>query len=211
MAAPSETVILEGMYVRLEPLGMHHLEGLCLVGLDPDLWAHGTTRIATEADMRKYVHTALEWHIEGTALPFAILERSSQQIVGSTRFANIEPAHKRLEIGWTWIAKPWQRTAVNTETKYLLLRHAFETLRYHRVEFKTDALNQRSRRALLRLGATEEGTLRKHMIVQEGRVRDSVYFSILDSEWPHIKERLEGMLHGRDTPPRGAPDVLDLS
>ncbi|GJQ21444.1 MAG: GCN5 family N-acetyltransferase [Bacteroidia bacterium] len=211
MAAPFETVVLEGTYVRLEPLGMHHLEGLCLVGLDPDLWEHATVRIETEADMRKYVHTALQWHIEGTALPFAILERLSQRIVGSTRFANIEPMHKRLEIGWTWIGRPWQRTAVNTETKYLLLRHAFETMQYHRVEFKTDALNHRSRRALLRLGATEEGVLRKHMIVQEGRVRDSVYFSILDSEWPHIKEKLERMIHRRDMPTREPPDVLDLS
>lgn len=194
MTTPVQTVTLEGRHVRLDPLGMNHLEALCAVGLDPAIWEFGTARLTSEKDMQKYIRTALEWHVQRTALPFAIIERTSSRVVGSTRFANIEPDHRRLEIGWTWIGRPWQRTVVNTETKYLLLKHAFETLGFLRVEFKTDALNQQSRKALLRLGAVEEGTLRKHMVVQDGRSRDSVYFSILDTEWPGIRRRLEDRL-----------------
>ncbi len=189
-----QPVTLEGPRVRLEPLQLIHLDALCEVGLDPDLWKVTTTRVTTEAEMRKYILTALQWHVQGTGLAFAIIDKSSGVVVGSTRYANAEPAHKRLEIGWTWIGRSWQQTHINTETKYVLLKHAFETLGCMRVEFKTDALNRQSRKALLRIGAKEEGTLRKHMIVAEGRIRDSVFYSVVDSEWPAVKKILETMM-----------------
>jgi N-acetyltransferase len=127
-------------------------------------------------------------------LPFAQVEKTTGRVIGSTRYANIERAHRRLEIGWTWIARPWQRTAVNTESKYLLLRHAFETLGCVRVELKTDSLNAKSRAAILRIGAREEGTFRNHMITSSGRIRHTVYFSIVDAEWPEVRSRLERVL-----------------
>jgi RimJ/RimL family protein N-acetyltransferase len=141
--------------------------------------------------MRDYIDSALAAQAAGTAIPFATVERASGRVVGSTRFMNIDVANRRVEIGATWIAKPWQRTAINTEAKYLMLRHAFETLGCVRVELKTDALNLRSRAAILRIGAREEGTLRQHMVTWRGRLRDSVYFSILDSEWAGVKGDLE--------------------
>jgi RimJ/RimL family protein N-acetyltransferase len=144
--------------------------------------------------MHAYIEAALKLQSEGSALPFATVDKASRQAVGSTRFANIDRANRRVEIGWTWIGVRWQRTAVNTEAKYLMLRHAFETLGCIRVEFKTDALNEKSRRALLRIGARQEGVFRKHMLMPDGRVRDSVYFSIIDSEWPEIKTGLENKL-----------------
>ena len=150
--------------------------------------------IATPADMRRYIEIALEGQRAGTALPFATVLRSENRVIGTTRFANIDPAHRRTEIGWTFIAKPWQRSAANTEAKYLMLRHAFEVLGCIRVEFKTDALNTVSRKAIARLGAKEEGTLRSHMIAETGRVRDTVYFSIIESEWPAVKAELERKL-----------------
>lgn len=190
---------LEGRVVVLEPLRPDHADALAAVGLDPALWALTTTAVRTPAEMRAYVGEALEAERAGTALPFAIVERTSRTVVGSTRYCAIERSHRRLEIGWTWIARPWQRTAVNTETKYLLLRHAFETLAALRVEFKTDATNLASRAALLRIGAFEEGTLRHHMVTWTGRMRDSVYYSILAPEWPErrraLEERLGGISH----------------
>jgi RimJ/RimL family protein N-acetyltransferase len=191
--------ILEGSHVRLEPLASEHLDGLCEVGLDPELWRWTVSRIATRDDMKAYLQTALAEAGQGSALPFATVERSSGRVVGSTRFANADRANRRVEIGWTWIGRPWQRTSVNTEAKYLMLRHAFEALDLIRVEFKTDVLNERSRRALLRIGATEEGVLRAHMITAEGRLRDSVYYSVLAPEWPDVRARLEERLgQGRD-------------
>jgi len=193
---PPRPVTLEGRHVRLEPLSLAHQDGLCAVGLDAELWRWAQTSLVTPADMRAYIETALAWQAQGTALPFAILARATGQVVGSTRYANIECADRRLEIGWTWIARAAQRTPVNTEAKYLLLRHAFEVLECIRVEFKTDVLNERSRAALLRIGAKQEGVLRSHMITASGRVRDSVYFSIVAAEWPAVKAGLEGKLAG---------------
>jgi len=144
--------------------------------------------------MRKYIDAALKDLSDGKALPFAIIEKNSNKAVGSTRFGNIETVHRRVEIGWTWIARQWQRTFINTETKYLLLSHAFETLGCMRVEFKTDSTNNRSRAALKRIGAQEEGIFRNHMIVPGGRIRHSVYFSIIDSEWGEVKKELEKKL-----------------
>ncbi len=191
-----EPVTLEGAHVRLEPLTLGHLAALCEVGLDPELWRWTTAEVQTEADLRRYVEAALRERDEGRGLPFATLDKASNRAVGSTRFGSIDRTHRRVEIGWTWIGRSWQRTAINTEAKYLMLRHAFEIWGCQRVEFKTHALNQRSRDAILRIGATEEGTLRKHMISERGVPRDTVYFSILDDEWPAVKARLEGMMRG---------------
>ncbi len=190
-------VTLEGSHVRLEPLSRSHHGLLCEVGLDEDLWQLTTTLIRTSEEMKNYIEIALSEFDAGRALPFAIIEKSSGKGVGSTRYANIERSHRRLEIGWTWVARQWQRTIVNTEAKYLLLTHAFETLGCQRVEFKTDSTNSRSRGALLRIGAKEEGIFRNHMIVPGGRVRHSVYFSIIDSEWKDVKRGLEEKLARR--------------
>lgn len=189
-----EPITLEGRSVRLEPLTASHHAGLCEVGLDPELWRLIPYRVSTADEMRDYIESALAAQAAGTAIPFATVERASGRVVGSTRFMNIDAAHRRVEIGATWIAKPWQRTAINTEAKYLMLRHAFETLGCIRVELKTDALNLRSRQAILRIGAREEGALRQHMVTWSGRLRDSVYFSILDSEWAGVKASLEARL-----------------
>jgi RimJ/RimL family protein N-acetyltransferase len=190
-------VTLEGTHVRLEPLSMAHHAALCEVGLDAELVRLTQAYPPTPAGLRTYIETALAWQANGAAVPFAVISRAAGRAIGSTRYANIDRAHRRLEIGWTWYGRDFQRTAVNTETKYLLLRHAFETLGCIRVEFKTDVLNERSRRALLRIGATEEGIFRRHMIVPDGRVRDTVYFSIVDLEWPEVEARLAGRLAGR--------------
>lgn len=184
-------VTLEGRYVRLEPLTSEHTTGLAEVGLDEDLWKWIPAPVRTPEEMSAYVQTALSEQANGSALPFALIEKTSGRTIGSTRYGNIERAHHRVEIGWTWVAKQWQRSAINTEAKYLLLRHAFETLQCIRVELKTDSLNERSRAAILRVGAREEGTFRNHMITASGRIRHTVYFSILDSEWPEVKTRLE--------------------
>jgi N-acetyltransferase len=185
---------LEGVHVRLEPLTDSHVQPLAEVAFDPELWRWTMTRIHTIEDLAGYVHSALQEQRAGVALPFATVERSSGRVVGSTRFGNIDRPNRRVEIGWTWIARPWQRTALNTEAKYLMLRWAFEKLGCIRVELKTDALNDRSRRAIARLGAVEEGVLRSHMITAAGRVRDTVYFSIIESEWPNVRASLERKL-----------------
>ena len=187
-------VTLEGRYVRLEPLTAEHASGLAEIGLDQDLWKWIPTPVRTPEEMNAYVQTALAEQTNGSALPFALIDKSSGRVIGSTRYANIERLHHRLEIGWTWVATQWQRSAINTEAKYLLLRHAFEKLKCMRVELKTDSLNDRSRNAILRIGAREEGTFRNHMITASGRIRHTVYFSIIDSEWPEVKSRLESKL-----------------
>jgi RimJ/RimL family protein N-acetyltransferase len=192
-----EPVTLEGRHVRLEPLSLDHHDALCEVGLDEEIWRLSPTPVATRDDMRAYIEEALAGQARGSYLPFATIDKSSSKVVGSTRFGNIDLENRRVEIGWTWIAPAWQRTAVNTEAKYLMLRHAFETLGCMRVEFKTDSLNDRSRNAILRLGAKEEGTFRNHMTTSSGRIRHSVYFSIIDSEWPAVRRDLEEKLSAR--------------
>src|SRR6185312_13200294 len=144
--------------------------------------------------MAAYIQAALDAQAAGSALPFATVNATTGQVIGSTRYMNIDQPNRRVEIGATWIAAPWRRTAINTEAKYLMLRHAFETLGCIRVELKTDSLNQRSRNAIRRIGAQEEGILRQHLVTWSGRLRDSVYFSILDSEWPRVKQDLEQKL-----------------
>jgi RimJ/RimL family protein N-acetyltransferase len=187
-------VTLEGARVRLEPMVEGHQAPLAAVGLDAELWRWTPHAVRTPEDMARYVATALGDRARGVALPFVIVERQSGGIIGSTRYGAIERGHRRVEIGWTWLVRPWQRTGVNTEAKYLLLQHAFETLGCIRVELKTDALNARSRAAIAGIGAREEGTLRSHMITATGRVRDTVYYSIVDREWPEVKKSLAGRL-----------------
>jgi len=187
-------IMLTGQHVCMTPLSLAHLEPLCAIGLDEELWRWTTVNIQTREQMRAYAETALREQAEGKSLPFATVEKNTNRVAGCTRFGNIDTANRRVEIGWTWVGRAWQRTAVNTEAKLLMLQHAFETWGCLRVEFKTDALNPRSRAALLRLGAKEEGTFRNHMITDTGRVRHSVYFSLIDSEWPEVKARLQQKL-----------------
>ena len=189
-----EPVVLGGEVVRLEPMAMVHLDGLWEAGRDESLWRLIPTNVASIDDMRKYMETALADRDRGVALPFVTVERASGKVIGSTRFGNIDAANLRAEIGWTWITPAFQRSAVNTEAKLLMLTHAFETWKCIRVELKTDALNERSRAAIKRIGATEEGIFRNHMITDSGRFRDSVYFSIIDTEWPAVKENLVSKL-----------------
>jgi N-acetyltransferase len=187
-------LILEGTHVRLEPLTLGHLTGLCEIGLDPGLWRWTPMMLQTPDDMRTYVLTALKGQEEGTVLPFATFERSTGALVGSTRFGNIDHKNMGAEIGWTWLGQRWQRTPINTEAKYLMLRHGFESLGCIRIGLKTDVLNEQSRNAIMRLGAREEGVLRNHMLTHSGRIRNTVYYSIINSEWPAVKTQLEEKL-----------------
>ncbi|HZG44544.1 MAG TPA: GNAT family protein [Longimicrobium sp.] len=190
-----EPVVLQGRHVRLVPMTLGHVPALWEAS-DAELWRLTVSRVGSEDDMRRYVREALDAQARGKALPFVTLDAAGERTIGSTRVGNVDAVNRRVEIGWTWIAAPWQRTAVNTEAKYLMLRHAFETLGCIRVELKTDVLNERSRKAILRIGAREEGILRKHAITEGGRIRDTVYFGIVDDDWPSVKARLESMLTG---------------
>lgn len=187
---------LEGSVVRLEPICREHAEKFWDVAKDglEDIFRWIPYAMKTPDDFRNLIEKTLQEQERGDSVAFATVERSSGRVIGSTRFMNIDRANRRVEIGSTWIAPAWQRTAVNTEAKYLMLRHAFENWGCIRVELKTDALNEKSRNAILRIGAKEEGTLRRHVITWTGRVRDSVYFSILDSEWPVVQQSLETFL-----------------
>ena len=187
-------VSLEGRIVRLEPLSLQHLDAFCEIGLFPELWEHNAWPVRDRAGMVAYIEKALDGQAKGHMLPFATTIKSTGEVVGSTRFGAIDLFNKRMEIGWTWITPAWQRTAVNTEAKLLMMRHAFDTLGCNRVEWKTDALNERSRNAILRLGARYEGCLRAHMIREDGSLRDTVYFSVLRNEWPEVERRLEARL-----------------
>jgi RimJ/RimL family protein N-acetyltransferase len=189
---------LEGRFVRLEPLRPEHARLLWDIakGHLDDLFQWIPYRLRSLEDFQAFNRQVLDEQARGVSVPFATIERESNQVVGTTRYMNMDLANRKVEIGSTWIGPRWQRTVVNTEAKYLMLSHAFEGWKCLRVELKTDALNQRSRQAILRLGAKEEGTLRKHMLTADGRERDSVYFSILDTEWPEVKARLESKLHG---------------
>lgn len=195
----STVPILAGRHVRLEPMAAVHLDALTTAGADPAIWTWYPDSAATPAGMRRFVELSLAAHAAGTALPFVQIDVASGAVIGSTRFGAFDHRHRRAEIGWTWLAPSHQRTAINTEAKYLMLRHAFETMGLMRVEFKTDALNDKSRRALQRIGATEEGIFRRHMLTESGRVRDSVYFSVVDVEWPTVRQHLERLLARGDT------------
>lgn len=187
-------VVLEGRHVRLEPLTHAHFDDLVEVGLDPEIWRWTTERALSPEELRAWIDRALAMRDTGTAVPFATVALPHGKAIGGTRFATYSPSDRRVEIGWTWIAPAWQRTAVNTEAKYLMLRHAFEELGCIRVELRTDVNNARSRAAILRIGAKEEGILRRHSTTASGRVRDTIYYSILDDEWPSVKAGLEARL-----------------
>jgi RimJ/RimL family protein N-acetyltransferase len=187
---------LTGSHVRLEPLRTEHAPMLWDIAKDhlADLFQWIPYQLKSLEDFQEFNRSVLVEQSRGVSLPFATFELKSNQIVGTTRYMNMDLANRKVEVGSTWIAPPWQRTVVNTEAKYLMLCHAFETWKCLRVELKTDAMNQRSRNAILRLGAKEEGILRKHLLTWNGRQRDSVYFSILNTEWPEVKARLEEKL-----------------
>jgi RimJ/RimL family protein N-acetyltransferase len=187
-------VTLEGRVVRLEPLSYAHEAELLAAAQSEEIWRVTLDDPRTPELMHAYVTRAIRDREAGLALPFAVRHRALDRIIGSTRYHNVAHSDRGVEVGFTWYSPEYWRTAVNTECKYLLLTHAFERLGCIRVELKTDARNARSRAAILRLGAKEEGTLRSKVIMRDGHRRDSVHFSILDHEWPAVKTRLEGML-----------------
>ena len=189
-------VTLTSPVVRLEPLTRAHVDALsrARVGLDAELWRFIPTPVTSPEEMHAYVATALDEQARGVSLPFAIVDAASGELVGSTRFGNIDVKNRRLEIGWTWVARSHQRTRANTAAKRLLLGHAFETLLANRVELKTDVLNEKSRNAIGRIGAKQEGIFREHVVCASGRIRDTVYFSILASEWPQVRRDLDARL-----------------
>jgi RimJ/RimL family protein N-acetyltransferase len=189
-----QPITLSNPFVRLVPLTLAHVPALARVGLDPLLWSWIPAPMSSDYEMRAWVETALDEQGRGLALPFVILDAASGEVIGSTRYANIDARNRRLEIGWTWLARSHQRSAANTSAKRLLLAHAFDDLGTMRVELKTDALNQQSRNAIARIGGVQEGIFRKHLITASGRVRDTVYFSILDTEWPAVRRTLDERL-----------------
>ena len=187
-------VTLEGKHVRLEPVRLDHVAALWRIGAYEEIWRYMPYTVRSEDDMRIFIEAELRKQQAGFAFRFVTIVKPSEQLVGSTSYLNIDRQHRRLEIGGTWITPSWQRSAVNTEAKFLQLSHAFETLGCIRVEFKTDSLNVKSQQALVRIGAVEEGTFRNHMVMPDGRLRHSVYFSIVDGEWPSVKALLERLM-----------------
>ena len=204
-------VTLEGPRVRLEPMRLDHYQRLVEIGLGQDIFRYFPIAIDTKEQMLAYVQHSVAATDSGEMLVWVTVPRELDEPIGATSYLNIDRRNRKLEVGGTWIAPQWQRTACNTEAKYLQLCHAFETLGCVRVEFKTDSLNAKSRAALLRIGAVEEGTMRNHIIMPDGRFRHSVYFSVIDSEWPSVKEPCDpasqGMIgstmDGDATPGRG--------
>lgn len=198
MSPYNTPVTLQGNWARLEPLSIEHTADLFAVAQDDDIWRYmpaPTPR--TESDMRAIIQEALDLQARGLFLPFAIIDLASGKAIGSTRYLDISPHDRHVEIGWTWLGKSYWRTQLNTECKYLLLQHAFETLGCIRVSFKTDLRNERSQRAIERLGATREGIWRRVVIMYNGYQRSSVFYSILDDEWPTIKAGLEQKMNAQ--------------
>lgn len=194
-----QRVTLQGKHVRLEPLSEEHISGLAAIGMGQDFWKYMLYGdMKTEVDFRHFVMDLLAREQKGTDLPFAVVHLATGRVAGATRFLNIMPNDRGLEVGGTWYGLDFQRTAVNTESKYLLLTHAFETLKCIRVQIKTDSLNTRSQAAIERIGAVKEGVLRNHMILPDGRIRHSVFYSILNTEWNGVKKKLEELLKKYD-------------
>lgn len=189
-------VTLEGRLVRLEPLQMAHAAALYAVGQDLSIWRYMRDAPPQSVeDMERWIAVALRQQQQGNAVPFCILDRTTEKPIGSTRYLTIEPENYGLEIGYTWLTSAVRRTGINTECKYLLLRHAFEVLHAIRVQLKTDSRNETSQRAIERLEAVKEGTLRNHVIMHDGYYRHSVYYSIIENEWPTVKARLAAMMN----------------
>jgi RimJ/RimL family protein N-acetyltransferase len=190
-----EPVTLMGKFVRLEPLSKAHVPSLAKVGLEPEIWRfmrYG--KVETEGQLGVWVQELLNLQAHGTDLPFAVIYLASGNAIGCTRYLHIDSPSRSLEIGGTWYGLEYQGTLVNTECKYILLKHAFETLECIRVWFKADTRNLRSMRALERIGAIKEGVLRNHMILPGGFIRDSIVYSLLPEEWPQVKNKLEARL-----------------
>jgi RimJ/RimL family protein N-acetyltransferase len=190
MSIPLERVTLQGRIVRLEPMSPAHLDGLAEVALDPAIWMWTLARPTSRPDLGAWMSTAMANREAGAELPFVTVDRVTGVPVGSSRYLNIVPEHRRLEIGWTWVATNWQRAGANREAKLLMIEHAIERLGCHRVEFKTDSRNEKSRAALIGIGATFEGIFRNHMVMPDGPLRHSAYYSVIDDEWPEVKTRL---------------------
>lgn len=201
MTAASDPVVLQGKRVRLEPLGHVHADGILAAAADSEIWRYMPISLDSPKAVADWIDGSLAMVAQGTDAVFAIVEQATGRVIGSTRYLDIRPAHRGLEIGWTWLAKDQWRTGVNTECKYLLLQHAFERLAAIRVQLKTHRLNFRSRRAIERIGAQFEGILRNAVILADGTYRDSAYYSITDAEWPAVRRHLL-MLMGGD----GSPD-----
>jgi RimJ/RimL family protein N-acetyltransferase len=189
-----EPVTLQGRIVRLEPLSLDHVEGLAEVGLDPAIWRWTIARPSSVDDLRAWARAALAASDTGTEFPFATVDTATGRPIGSSRYMNIVLEHRRLEIGWTWLAPPWQRSGANREAKLLMLAHAFDVLGCRRVEFKTDSNNEPSRNALLGIGATFEGIFRKHMVMPGDGIRHSAWYSVTDDDWPAVRAHLEETL-----------------
>jgi RimJ/RimL family protein N-acetyltransferase len=204
-------VTLEGQHVRLEPVSLAHVPALWRVGAYEEIWRYIPYAIHSEDEMRTYIESELAKQQAGSVVRFATIAKAIEQPVGSTSYLSINPYHRRLEIGGTWITPAWQRSPINTEAKYLQLRHAFETLGCIRVEFKTDSLNTKSRQALARIGAVEEGTFRNHMVMPSGRLRHSVYFSITSEDWPAVKTHLEERMAAYPPSPFLGPSTADAA
>jgi RimJ/RimL family protein N-acetyltransferase len=187
-------VTLEGERAKVAPMQLTHVEELFKAGRSQEIWNYMPMRVKSVDDMRELVLQALASKENGVDLPFVIIDQQSNNIVGSTRFLDISAANRNLEIGWTWLSPEVWRTRINTECKYLLLKHCFEELDTVRVQIKADGRNERSLNAIERIGAKREGTLRKHRIMHDGYIRDTVFFSIIAEEWPEVKERLERLL-----------------
>lgn len=192
-------VILEGKYARLEPLTLAHADDLFRAAQDEEIWRYmpAPTPSAVD-DVRAWMQAALDLQARGAALPFAIVDRASERAIGSTRYLDISANDRHVEIGWTWLAKDFWRTPINTECKYMLLKHAFETLGCIRVQLKTDSRNERSQRAIERIGAVREGVLRRVVVMYNGYQRSSVFYSILDDEWDAVKKRLEEKMNASE-------------
>ncbi|MBK5530522.1 GNAT family N-acetyltransferase [Pseudomonas sp. TH06] len=187
---------LQGQGIVLRPLQYSDAEALVRAAADGELWNLTVTVVPSATTVDSYLKKALDGRDAGTMLPFAITLKDSGEVIGSTRFWKIDPLNRKLEIGSSWISASWQKSFVNTEAKYLMLRHAFEVLNCVRVQFTTDENNQKSRNAILRLGAQQEGIVRHERIMPDGRKRNSVRFSIIDDEWPQVRLHLEQKLAG---------------
>ena len=201
-------IMLEGRHVRLEPLARNHRDGLVAAAADGELWRIPVTTVPSPEMMAAHIDSALVEQDEGREMPFVIIHVGRDRIVGSTRYMHITPDHRRVEIGSTWLARTAQRTAVNTEAKFLLLQYAFETWACNRIEFLTHVLNEASRSALVRIGAREEGVLRQHMIMPDGGLRDSICYSIIRPEWDAVKADLLAKLDDGSTAVNGRSGPL---